>query len=565
MTESSDMPETRRRPFARLPYEIQLLILRHVYEPEPKIHLTYLSTSPGVHYYEPGPIGAVREWLKPIRLISRLFHDAVTPLIFASIHLHASELSLQRAENIANSPLAYHVREIVHYEGTFAGANPDKKRFSSVLTSHRRRRDYPKDYSFSSVEELYENYLQEIAAGRGQNIFTSDRMIALLQKLPRCITFSTLKYGTEWGDPLTSAYTLRRTGLSYPPMPTESTGLSHSSFVSSMAQWSPRLLNLANFSDSSLHTFLKLLPDSKSEIGHNWAAQLTYLKLGWPDRSHPSTTQTNDTRLLTNLFKKSNKLVHLELAHAFELPPDTTLFPEHSLSNLTCLTLSGSHMDNSWGEETLYNCIKQLSSTLKHLHFQNISLERYLNRPRMRGRDGSLLRMLFNLTPCMKLETCTGLSTVIDIKCNVRMRYAFVLPGYKPGKSVILHKVQEAVCGRLPWPEGFSMDDLPMEVSASNLHNVQETVVSDEAAFIFSSWGDTVDPWHAKTNPDDLEEEDDPATKIDGLVLEDRRLDSQRAEQTTSKKTPVVPESANPSTSKRSRISKVLGLRRGRG
>lgn len=578
MTESPEMPETRPGHFADLPYEIQLLILRYVYEPDSKTYLTYLNPSPGIHYHEQGPFGALRESLKPTRLISRLFHDAVTPCIFASIHLHASELSLQRAECIANSSLRQHVREIVHYEGTFAGANPDRWHFLSVLTSHRRRRDYPKDRKFPADGELYDNYLQEIAASGEPDIFTTDRMTALLSKLPKCVTFSTLKYSTEWGDVLTSAYTLRHTGLSYLPKPTlEPTNSNQLSFISSMAQWNPRMLNLTNFSYSSLCTLLYALPDSQSNVGHNWAGKLTYLKLGWPDHTNIFARNPNLVAgfisLVRNLFQNCHELDHLELGSPFQSPPDLSIVPKHSLSKLTCLTLSGSTPETSyeWAEEILYNCIRELSGTLKHLHFRKIGLERYHNVPYMSSRVGSILRLMFNLTPYLNLESCTGLELVSDIKFNVHFILPFEVPGYKPGKSVILQKVQQTVCGQRAWPERFNMDHLPVDLTGLNLHNVEDPAATEEAKFIYSSWHDTVDPWGDETEAEtkDVELESDRGLGIfknsnERWDSKNRRLEDQRAQQTMSNPA-LVFEEVEASKSKRSRISRVLGFKKGRG
>lgn len=558
MAESSTIPEMRRRRYSRLPAELQLMILRHVYDPN-DLHLVYLRDN----YTDPEPLKSIRERLKPVRLISRSFHDAVTPIVFASIHLHASESSLQRAENIANSPLAHHVQEIVHHEGTFGGTKNDEKHFFSMLNSHRRRRDYPKDYPFLSDQDLYSNYLEEVAAGRRFQAFEIDRMTALLQKLPRCISFTALPYLTQWCDPITSAYTLRRTGLAYLPLAVKTGALNTPTFVSSMTQWRPRALNLTNFSYDSLHRLLQLLwrnvflGNDPAAI-ENWAEQLTYLRYGYPENTaFPggiSMDQFEYPRLLARLLRNSHNLVHLEITCGFDQRPQQPLFPEDALPKLTHLTISKGGTDGFWSEELLLRYIKELGRTLKHLHFDNITILPSAYAARQASRqNGSLLRLLYNITPCTNLETCTGLDTVTDTKDSNYNKLMFVISGHKPGKSVILSKVQDAVCGKQPWPENFTMDHLPMEIVA---FEVPTGIMTDEAAFIFSNWADTVDPWEKGITHVDVPDGDELEQFMDMCNLSEGKASELTGPIPTGRQ-----QSPKSPRSRRNRISKILGFK----
>src|SRR3954463_10203462 len=95
----------------RLPHELIVSILQYVYADDPSEYLVHMGTG------EPErlPLESKRERLKKLRLEGSAFRDAVTPAIFASIHLHASDLSIARAESIATSNLANYVKEIVYH------------------------------------------------------------------------------------------------------------------------------------------------------------------------------------------------------------------------------------------------------------------------------------------------------------------------------------------------------------------------------------------------------------------------------------------------------------------
>lgn len=167
----------------QLPPELIITILRHAFIGDTTTYLT----SRGIGEVGCPPPSSTRERLKQIRLEGRVFHDAVTPLVFATIHIHASQLSITRAENIACSRLNTHVREIVHHCGTFQHSMTQRQTFLRILGSHQRRQDYPKQLKDADKEEFYQNFLQEVeAAGEFENAggFSDYDYQRLVDKLP---------------------------------------------------------------------------------------------------------------------------------------------------------------------------------------------------------------------------------------------------------------------------------------------------------------------------------------------------------------------------------------------
>lgn len=558
---------------ARLPQELLVMILRYVYEPNPEEYLTYLGNGEA----EWDPLHSQREQLKPLRLQGRGFHDAVTPIVFASIHIHASELSFCRAENIAGSSLAGYVREIVYHEGSFATADRGNQNYFRTLASHRRRQDYPRGHHFASSGVLYDNYLQEIRSANTFRGFEIERTTSLLRKLPRCITFLALPHSSRWGDSRTSAYTLRRTGLSYFPM-RNNPASERLPFINSTIYWKPRVLNLSIFSHTALCDLIdSALPSNRPteplQSTDNWADQLISLKLALPTLG----LESQYTSRFQTLFRNCHNLAHLELTGCFEPLPVPPLFPENCLSRLVRLTISKGSGAAHWVEESIYAHVKSLAGTLKHLHFDCIQLERCSNFEEPLSRitlDGSILRLLFNITPFTNLESCTGLDTVVDIKADFRMKGKITAPGFAPGKKVILAKVEDAVCGRLAWPERFNSDYFRMDKTVSAIHEIDAT---EESAFIFSAWEDTVDPWHHDDcGHDDISNPQREVREDDGINVDSGpcRRKNARLVQEQENLQRYVPAARNGESSssssnnniapRRSRMSRILGLKKGR-
>ena len=261
-----------------LPSELIIIILKYVYIEDSHKYLTHLSSGESASQ----PLETPREQLKKLRLEGRAFCDAVTPSIFNSLHIHASALSITRAELVSQSYLSIYVQEIVCHEGSFFGQSSNQKDFSRILYSHARRQDYPWQRSDLVVKEhqLFSNYLEEVkAASLFQEINVNDyyRMAfhRICQNSPNLKTFVIMPYLNEWADPETSSYTLRLTGWAY--LPTTTQWPTCQWFLEVMQDFEPEILNLALFHNKLSSMYVAR---SQNAAGSNSMTKLRKLKIG---------------------------------------------------------------------------------------------------------------------------------------------------------------------------------------------------------------------------------------------------------------------------------------------
>lgn len=509
--------------FGKLPPELQTIILQHAFTNDASEYLTYLSDGEP----ERAPLESKRERLKPIRLLGRVFHDAVTHAVFASIHIHASDLSLARAENIANSRLAGHVKEIVYHEGSFANRNRDQVLFFSTLASNRRRQDYPVHLKEADRDKLYVNFVQEVEAatafpiGKGGG-FLNYQTCELTKKLPHLLTFVVLPYHDEWHDPETSAYTLRRTGLSYLPQVN-----SHSSdiqendekFIRSMAGFQPRRLNMSLFPISNLCPIVRpprewiqnRTKQSNSMVDpvFEWAEknflELRHLKIGpayGAKYGYGVSLSDELHRDTTILLQAAVNLIHLELTNDYPLSRTFTVLPSGKLPRLETLVVSRGITLGHWPERALMQCITNVGGSLKHLHFDGIVLKDWSHGSENAAANirqqaitdvplGSLVRLLYQITSSTTLRSCTGLDSIEDLKSQGHRQSRYIRPGPKPGKEKLIKKLGQAVLHRLPWPIDVRQTESPHEMlSKLQLDDSKESAL---LAFISDEWAVTVD------------------------------------------------------------------------
>lgn len=478
--------------FSSLPLELQVMILQLALIDDPSEYLTYLGDGEA----ERLPLESKREQLKRIRLMGRAFCEAVNPAVFASIHISASRSSLQRAENIANSSFAGYVREIVYHEGGFADRNTDLKLFLSTLASHRRRQDYPIHLKKIKGTDLHANFLAEIDEAQSFEGFNTPRWTAILHNLPNLETYVCLPYNNEWHDPETSAYTLRRVGLSYLPM--EHFPVTHRTLDLIVANRSIKIkeLNLSLFPSFargylvSYHpSTLSISPKDDNEDTtltnlRSWLQNLRHLKVGAdhsPKYGQPLVSIKSWNIDVDRFLIACEGLTHLEITYGFAIHSNNEsrdpLLPPGCLPRLQSLTLS----NETFLPEMLKGCLLGLASSLRHLKFDNVSFQTVAWFNQGSIYESSIVELLYDVSPSMKLRTCVGLDTVRCCKTDKR---GLTMSGYKPGKEVMVRKVQEAVCRQRTWPK--SITDTTFE---SGVFPNRE----QRATFFFSNWNDMVD------------------------------------------------------------------------
>ncbi|KAJ9658010.1 hypothetical protein H2198_003979 [Neophaeococcomyces mojaviensis] len=480
--------------FSRLPHELQLIILRLVFINDPTEYLTYLGDGEA----DILPLDSKREQLKRVRCMNRIFCDAVNPAVFASIHISASRASLRRARNIAESSFAGYVREIVYHDGTFVHQNPNPKQFLSTLASHRRRQDYPAELKGLNGKELHVHYLEEIEEAKLFEGFRSPQMNNIFRSLPNLVTIVCKTYHNEWNDPETSAYTLRRTGLSYLPLGNPITYSYIVDFLKTSRAYNIRALNLSLFPPAALghlvsYDYHATSADSGKErttaLSHlkAWLKELRYLKLGTNHGENYGLPPkgTNSWNNDTDLFLQAcDSLTNLELTYGFATWYRDPLLPPGTVPNLQTLTLS----NETFTSKLLKDCLLSLSSSLRHINFQDIELVGN-SWPVINSKlDESIVQLLYDVSPKMSLQSCTGVGTVECCKTGSRGAFNTCL-GHVPGKEVMVKKVQEAVCHRRPWPR---FENSTKGLSASSK-------ISREVAFFQSHWDDMVDLFEVQT------------------------------------------------------------------
>jgi len=492
----------------QLPHELVIIILRYALSLDVSQYLTHLGDGEA----EKSPISAVRERLKPLRLEGRAFCDAVTPAVFASIHLHGSHLSTRRAEDLAASRLGVHVKEVIHHQGTFAGRNRDRKLFQSTLASHRRRQDYPEELKAADGDQFYINLIEEIQAAErflragGWQTYPFEPLVSRLQN---CRTFVSVPYHDEWHDPETSAYTLKRTGLAYLPMSPRSSSF-HSShrFTSSMTILRPRSLDLSLFMCEAVHALVgpmdgALQTSSFSKSSRLACAKERYdrlkdLKIGpayGAKYGYGGDEQwTYDTMLL---IQACDNLVSLELTNDYPVNPRFAVLPEGSLPSLERLTISKGTTSGCWPGMALLECITNIGTTLQHLRFKDILLKHWPHSPDkgilsydlIGATHGYLIGLLYQLTQHTNLRSCSGLESVGDIKSDITFRSANIASNLMPGKEALLRKLEEAACHRRPWPSRLSA--LPCaQFSGHRRGHIEH---DNPEPFICAHWDDTID------------------------------------------------------------------------
>ena len=507
--------------FARLPIELQVMILRVALVPDPAEYLTYLSDGEPAHV----PLETKREQLKHTRLISHAFHDAVTPAVFASIHLHASSLSIKRAENIAGSQLAGHVIEIVHHCGSFADRNTDQKLFFSTLASGRRRGDYPARLKKADKDILYQNHLAECDAarhfpGKVSLDLQRDSFLRLVEKLPNLRTYLTLPYHNEWHDPETSAYTLKRMGLPYLPQCNGKDSILHV-FMTSMMEFAPYALNLSLFPNEALEWLIAPTESEgregaiRSRSGLRFGVKstvdkqldrLTWLKIGPTYNAKYGWIATLDTELPIMLRAALN-LRHLELTNDYSMGREFIVLPKDGLPNLDSLTISKGNSMGIWSEKGLEQCIVNVGRSLKHVHLDSIELREWFDNEGEIMLDwrrdlentwrASLIRLLIRITPKTLLRSCTGLETVRDVKWDDSSHEAIVnAQPMTTRKAMLLENLEQAVCHRKQWPLGMA-DLNPHMVGLER--PAQESVGMEARimSFVWHPWAHTVDEFES--------------------------------------------------------------------
>ena len=503
----------------QLPIELILTILRYAFAGDPASYLTYLSNGDP----ERTPLNSARERLKRIRLGGHVFCKAVTPALFASVHLHASSFSVARAEDIANSHLAIHVKEIVHHQGAFAGRSKDHQLFLSTLASHRRRQDYPHELKTADGDRFYQHFLEEVeAADRFDNAgdFQKYALKPLIKKFPNCITFVSLPHHDDWHDPETSAYTLKRTGLSYLPMSGTIWLPEACRFITAMRIFKPQVLNMSLFPSEAIHALVRPIVETSPQSANAssdhllWAkdrfAQLQELKLGPAYGTKYGNGDSGDLWSINTalLLQASENLVSLELTNDYPLNRRFAVLPKDGLPHLRTLTISKGVTLGHWPTTELLECIRNVGTTLQHLHFDNIVLKNWA--PSLNDQNysqiyntisaprSSLIRVLYEVTANTNLISCTGLETVEDVKSKEGCRGTYVRPGPKPGKKVLVKKLEEAVCHRRTWPPNL----LHMPMTASAAERTEHSGLSAAIAFFYAHWDDTVDEFELASKRD---------------------------------------------------------------
>lgn len=103
--------------------------------------------------------GASRDELKAFRLSNRFFRDRTDKTLFATLHISASNLSLQRLKNIADrSNLASHVRELIFHRGTFSG-----HRMCRMMRGGLAVRDYGDFEEYIVQNRAYAKHLPRVS------------------------------------------------------------------------------------------------------------------------------------------------------------------------------------------------------------------------------------------------------------------------------------------------------------------------------------------------------------------------------------------------------------------
>jgi len=372
---------------------------------------------------------------------------------------------LQRATHIAHSYLAGYVREIVHHEGSFAYQNPDMAFFTRTLMSHRRREDYPKDLKKLHPKHLYDRYLEEIEEAKLFEGFNGAQMQKIFQTLPNLVTLVCLPYIDEWNDPETSVYTLKRVGLSYLPMESSKSVYEYSSNTLSFFQAARtrqlKVLNLSLFSSFAIRQLVSNSPQTNSKNSSDegttalthvqtWLCRLELLTIGTQSYSRhtklfaDSNAWNSDIDLI---LEACNNITNLELTSGFTIWDRDPLLPSNTFPKLHTLTLS----HETFGEKALKVCISSLRRSLRHLHFHNIGLASRRNA--QHWSHESMVEMLYNISPALNLQSCTGLITVRCMQTAIDHNGWELEAKHHPRTMIMIQKVQEAACHERTWPD----------------------------------------------------------------------------------------------------------------
>lgn len=251
-------------------------------------------------------------------------------------------------------------------------------------------------------------------------------------------------------------------------------------FTIAMARLQPRSLNLSLFPCDALDALSGLLyreyvkyPGPIDEKGPGRALKrynnLTELKIG-PVFGGRYGYGMNGEEWLDpiTIFRALTNLVTLELTNDYAMNKDFSVLPKATLPKLNTLTISKGVTQGYWPGAGLLECIKNVGPTLKHLRFQGIVLKQPAPASDDEPDDGprpydladhprcSLIRLLHDITPHTNLSSCTGLDSVMDIRFEGPILRTYVRPGPKPGKTVLVKKLEQAVCHQRQWPTSLS-------------------------------------------------------------------------------------------------------------
>lgn len=527
------MAQLAGKYFLLLPAELQILIIETAllskYEPEdpliryvPPNSSTLVSQS--LQFLTPlersWECSSRREQLKKARLINSIFCKLLTPVIFGSLHISHNSLSIQRAQAIASSRLAYHVREIVVHQGGWLPAtqsqDPSFSSFYQRVNSHRYRNDYPVGIHPKRAEKaLYKTYIEEIESERSLeegNDLSDFR--AAMASLPNLVAFTILPYYIAFNDIETSWYTLKRCGLSYLPDPKDHAGLSWACQLANAVQ--PKALNCSRisydfFDDLIRRTYERTRPDPKGYVKDpvNAFQTLDYLTYRWSvkrqpfqaiHRSWPSYVQFSNLTTLILQLGTDGEATFIESTQWQSLISGNRNPP--LLPKLTRFELD---IGCAIRVQEVCPLVFTFKSTLRHLALRNTGIgETRGSIPTQKHgcSEDSLLKALYMIYQQTRLETC-----IIDESCHdikdwtsegkpapyLAERPSTQMPKFArlrkwaslEKKKMILAKVSEAVCRRREWALSL---DIKMDLQAREEHPEDPAL-----RFCVAPWEETQD------------------------------------------------------------------------
>ncbi|KAK5073848.1 hypothetical protein LTR51_004431 [Lithohypha guttulata] len=248
-----------------LPIEIQDLIF----------HYVVLDSNPGE--------------LKRLRLSNRYFRDRADIYLFRTLHISASNLSLDRVRKVAeNDRLRVHVQELVYHRGTFSGHKMSQYGLSLKARDYGDFEEYmvrgqagfrPAQSDLMRVSQCYAAFCEELEAESNFNRELSWRM----SMKKNCSRFPKLEHlTTQWAyEDLNSKYLRKRCGLTHQSA-TPNYFAPYEIFESCGPSFRPRVLSLEGVEGEDFAAIMTFIRGGVEAVKARFS-ELRYLKLSFSE------------------------------------------------------------------------------------------------------------------------------------------------------------------------------------------------------------------------------------------------------------------------------------------